>query len=308
MTEPSTGAGVIRAGMGPVEWGMLVLLSILWGSSFFFNELALRDLPPFTLVFLRLGLSAVALLVVLRLTGERLPRGRRVWGAFLAMSLLNNAVPFSLLAWGQTHIASGLASVLNATTPLWAVIVAHLLTSDEKAMPGKIAGVVLGFAGVVVMIGGAALEGAGTALLAQLACIAATLSYALAGVYGRRFKALGVTPMATAAGTVIAAAVALLPAALIVDAPWRLGAPEPIAWGAVIWLALVSTAAAYVLFFRLLASAGATNTMLVTFLVPVTAVLLGSLVLGETLALRHLLGMALIAAGLVASFRSAARA
>jgi drug/metabolite transporter (DMT)-like permease len=216
--------------MGVVEWGTLVLLSTLWGSSFFFNELALRDLLPFTLVFLRLALAAVALLVVLRLMGERLPRGPRVWRAFLAMSLLNNAVPFSLLAWGQTHVASSLASILNATTPLWAVVVAHLLTSDEKATPGKIAGVALGFAGVVVMIGGAAMEGVGQALLAQLACMTATLSYALAGVYGRQFRALGVTPMATAAGTLIAAAVVLLPAMLIVDEPWRLGAPEPIAW------------------------------------------------------------------------------
>jgi drug/metabolite transporter (DMT)-like permease len=286
--------------MGPAQWTTLVILSILWGGSFFFAEVALAALPPFTIVLLRVGLAALALHIFLLATGNRMPFDLRLWGAFLAMGFLNNVVPFSLIVWGQTQIASGLASILNATTPIFTVVVAHFLTSDEKMTGGRLAGVLIGFAGVAVMIGPVALAGLGANLLAQLACLGATLSYAFAGSFGRRFARMGVSPVQTAAGQVTASALILLPISMAVDRPWTLAMPGMEAIASIVALALLSTAVAYILFFRLLASAGATNIMLVTFLVPISAILLGTLILGERLEPEHFAGMALIGLGLAA--------
>ncbi|SDA86513.1 Threonine/homoserine efflux transporter RhtA [Sinorhizobium sp. NFACC03] len=286
--------------MGAREWGMLIMLSLLWGGSFFFIGIAVKALPPFTIVALRVSLAAVALLVFLRLAGLSMPRDPRVWLAFFGMGLLNNLIPFSLIVWGQTHIASGLASILNATTPLFGVIVAHLLTDDEKLTVNRFAGVVVGFLGVAMMIGPAALGGLGSNLVAQLAVLGAALSYSLAGVFARRFKRMGVAPIVTATGQVSAASIMLVPLSLLVDHPWTLTMPGLDVWAAIVGIALVSTALAYVLFFRILETAGVTNLMLVTFLIPVSAILLGATFLGETLEPKHFLGMALIAAGLAA--------
>ncbi|WP_245296246.1 DMT family transporter [Sinorhizobium sp. Sb3] len=286
--------------MGAQEWGMLIMLSLLWGGSFFFIGIAVKALPPFTIVALRVSLAAVALLVFLRLAGLSMPRDPRVWLAFFGMGLLNNLIPFSLIVWGQTHIASGLASILNATTPLFGVIVAHLLTDDEKLTVNRFAGVVVGFLGVAMMIGPAALGGLGSNLVAQLAVLGAALSYSLAGVFARRFKRMGVAPIVTATGQVSAASIMLVPLSLLVDHPWTLTMPGLDVWAAIVGIALVSTALAYVLFFRILETAGVTNLMLVTFLIPVSAILLGAMFLGETLEPKHFLGMTLIAAGLAA--------
>ncbi len=293
-----SGGGATAPVMGGREWAMLLALAVLWGGSFFFNGVAVRELPSFTLVWLRVAVAAAALLLVLRVLGQRVPTGGRVWAAFFGMGLLNNAVPFSLFVWGQHHIASGLASILNANTPLFTVLVAHLLTPDERLTPAKVAGVAVGFAGAVAMVGPDALSGLGTGLAAQLACLAAALSYAFAGIFGRRFKRMGVAPMATAAGQVCASTLLLLPLMLVVDRPWTLAMPGAAIWGAVLGVGLLSTALAYVLYFRILAAAGATNLLLVTFLIPVSAILLGVLVLGETLLPRHFGGMALIGVGL----------
>lgn len=282
------------------DWAILLALSVLWGGSFFFIHLALTGLTPVLLVTLRLTLAAAVLWLVLRATGGRLPRGLQIWRALLVLALLNCAIPFLLFAWSQTQIASGLASILNATTPIWGVIIAHLATSDERATPNKVAGVLLGFGGVAVMMGVDALSGLGANVLPQLACLGATLCYGIAGVYGRRFKAMGLSPLATATGQLAMGAAVLLPVALLVDRPWTMAMPPATVWAALAGLVLLSTALAYVLFFRLLNSAGATNSMLVTFLIPVTAILLGALVLGERLAPQHFMGMALIAFGLVA--------
>ena len=290
----------INLRMGAAEWGMLILLSVLWGGSFFFLGVALREVPPFTLVLARLGLSSLLMLGFMAATRRAMPRRAGLWPALFLLALLNTALPFSLFAYAQTQIASGLASILNATTPLWGVIVAHLFTSDEKATPAKLAGVCAGLAGVAVMIGGAALSGIGTNLSAQLACLGATLCYALAGVYGRRFRAWGVGPLDVATGQLIAGTLLILPVALFVDAPWRLALPGTTTLLAIGGLALFSTTVAYFLYFSLIARAGATNTLLVTLLIPVTAILLGTLLLGEVLLPRHWVGMALIAAGLVA--------
>jgi len=290
----------INRTMGASEWGMLLALSVLWGGSFFFTGVALRQLPPFTLVALRVGVAALILSVVALASGQRIPRDGQVWRAFFGMGLLNNAVPFCLIVWGQTHIASGLAAILNASTPLATVVVAHFFTSDEKMTGNRLAGVLIGLLGVVLMVGPDALEGLGAHGLAQLAVLAAAVSYAFAGVFGLRFKRMGVASIVTATGQVTASTMLLAPIALVVDRPWALGAPSLAVWGAVLGIAALSTALAYVLYFRILASVGATNLLLVTFLIPISAIVLGSLVLGERLEPKHFLGMALIGGGLAA--------
>jgi drug/metabolite transporter (DMT)-like permease len=291
---------VVNRPMTLAEWGLLILLSFLWGGSFFFVGVAVKELPALTIVVARVGLAAIALAVVVRMTGTAMPRSPRIWWAFAVLGLLNNAVPFSLIAWGQHHVASGVASIFNAATPLFTVLVAHVATDDEKATPGRLFGVVIGLLGVTIMIGGAALATFGVEVLAQFAILAAALSYACAGVYGRRFRALHIAPLATTAGQVTASSVMLAPVMLVVDRPWTLPAPSLNVIAALVTLALVSTAFAYILYFRILATAGATNVLLVTFLVPVSAIVLGVTILGETLTPAHALGMALIGIGLAA--------
>lgn len=282
------------------DWLLLLLLSLLWGGAFFFGKIAVTEWPPLAVVLARVGMAAAALLLVVRLSGLSMRVGGRMWLAFFGMGLLNNLIPFSLIVWGQTHIASGLASILNATTPLFGVVVAHLLTDDEKLTANKLSGVLIGFLGVAVMIGPAALGGLGSNVLAQFAVLGAALSYAFAGVFARRFKRMGVAPIVTATGQVSASSIMLVPIALLVDHPWTLTVPGLEVWGAIIGIALISTALAYVLFFRILETAGVTNLMLVTFLIPVSAILLGALFLGENLEPKHFFGMVLIAAGLAA--------
>jgi len=280
------------------EWAMLLVLSVLWGGSFLFAKVAVAEVPPFTVVLVRVALAAAALWLALRVAGHRLPRGRGVWAAFYGMALLNNVIPFSLFFWGVTQIGSGLAAILNATTPLFGVIVAHALTRDERITPNRMAGVLAGFAGVAVMVGPTALEGFGAGVLAQLACLGGALCYAFAGVFGRRFRDMGIPPMVTATGQVTASVTVMLPMVVLIDRPWTLPMPGIEVVGALIGLALASTALAYTLFFRILATAGATNLMLVTFLIPVSAVLLGTALLGEELEMRQVAGMALIGVGL----------
>ena len=286
--------------MGVTEWVLLLILSVLWGGSFFFVGVAVKTLPPFTIVVLRVGLAAIALNIVVRATGLRMPTDRRVLGAFFGMGLLNNMIPFCLIVWGQTHIASGMASIFNATTPIFTVLVAHAFTKDEKITGGRLVGIIVGFAGAAVIIGLDSLNTLGTNTLAQFAVLGAALSYAFAGVYGRRFKSYGVAPMVTATGQVTASTILLAPLAVMVDQPWTIAMPGLETWAAVFGLALFSTALAYILYFRILATAGATNLLLVTFLIPISAILLGALFLEEQLALKDFTGMGLICLGLAA--------
>jgi drug/metabolite transporter (DMT)-like permease len=237
--------------MGGREWAMLLALSALWGGSFFFNGVAVHDLPSLTLVWLRVATAAAALLVVVWLVGEPMSREGRTWLAFFGIALINNVLPFALIVWGQHRIASGLAAVLNATTPLFTVLVAHALTSDERLTGPKAAGVLVGFAGAATVIGPDALNGIGGNLPAQLACLAAALSYAFAGIFGRRFKRMGIAPLATATGQVCAASLLLLPLMLLIDRPWTLPVPHSGSWAAIAGLGLLSTALAYWLYFRL---------------------------------------------------------
>jgi drug/metabolite transporter (DMT)-like permease len=284
--------------MSASDWLLLVVLSVLWGGSFFFNKVALFELPPITIVCLRVGLGAVLLIVAANAMGLALPRAPSAWAALAGMGFLNAVVPFTLIAWSQTHIASGLASILNATTPLFTVVVAHLATADDKLTRGRVAGLVAGFAGVVVMLGPDLLRQIGADVAAQLAMLVASLFYALSGVYGRRFA--GQPPVVVAAGQMTSAALMLLPLMLIVDRPWTLPPPSPAATGSIVALAVFSTALGYLIYFRILARAGATNLLLVTFLIPVSAILLGVGVLGEALEPRQLAGMVVIGLGLAA--------
>ena len=279
--------------MSAVDWLMLVSLSVLWGGSFFFAKIAVGELPPLTLALGRVAIAAALLIALARATGVALPDR---FGPFLAMGLLNNALPFSLIFWGQTHIPSGLAAILNATTPLFTVLVAHFATADEKLTAARLAGVAAGFAGVVVMLGPDLLRELGTNVAAQLACLAAAVSYAFAGIYGRRFR--GEPALRVAAGQLVASSALLAPIVIALDQPWQLAPPSGTAWAALVALAALSTALGYLLYFRILARAGATNVLLVTFLIPVSAILLGTLLLGEVLAARHIVGMAAIAVGL----------
>jgi drug/metabolite transporter (DMT)-like permease len=289
----------IHKTMTASDWALLAALSVVWGGSFLFIAVAVKELPPLTIVASRLAMAALALHAVLRITGVPLPRGREAWTAFLSMGILNNAIPFTLIVWGQGHIASGLASILNATTPLFTVLVAHFMTADERLTKQRFVGIVVGFLGVAVMIGVTAFQSWNVSIPAQLAILGAALSYAFSNVFGRRFKAMGIAPLASAAGQVTASSVILLPLSLIVDHPWALPMPSVNVILSLVGLALISTAFAYILFFRLLARAGATNVGLVTFLIPVSAILFGVLLLGETLESRHMAGMVLIGSGLI---------
>jgi drug/metabolite transporter (DMT)-like permease len=286
--------------MSPADRTILLVLSVIWGGSFFFIEIAIDTVAPLTLVLLRVALASALLWLFLLVRGERLAMPPGAAMSFLVLALLNNVVPFTMFVWAQETITGGLASILNATTPIWGVIVAHLFTADEKATPAKVAGVLLGFGGVALMIGPDFLGQIGTGALAQLACLAATLCYALAGIWARRFRAMGVPPVAVATGQLTASALVMLPLVLLFEPPWRAAAPSPLAWMALAALALFCTSLAYILYFRLISTAGATNSLLVTFLIPITAILLGALILHEHLEPRHFAGMALIGAGLAA--------
>ena len=284
--------------MTPLQWAMLVILSVLWGGSFFFAGVAVREVPPVTIAAVRAGGAALILNAALPLAGLRLPAGLHIWIAFAVMGIVNNVIPFALIFWGQSHISSGLASILNATTPLSTIVVAHFATRDEKLTGGRIVGVAIGFFGVAAMMGPQVLTGLGTDVLAQAAIVLAGFSYACAGVYGRRFGRMGVPPMVIATGQVTTSSIVLLPAALLIDAPWTLPVPSWPVILSLVGIAALSTALAYLLYFRILAAAGATNLLLVTFLIPVTAITMGGLFLGERLEARHFVGMAMIGLGL----------
>jgi drug/metabolite transporter (DMT)-like permease len=290
-----------KLSMSTADWLLLVVLSLLWGGSFFFAKVGLEDFPPLTLALGRVAIAAVILAVLTRVRGQSLAPIARAWPTFAVLGLLNCVIPFSLIFWGQTHIPSGLASIFNATTPIFTVVIAHLATRDEKLNAAKLAGIAAGFVGVAVMLGPDVLleigiSEIGISVWGQLACLAAALSYALAGVYGRRFSH---HPAAlVAAGQLSTATVVLTPLAALIDQPWTLPKPSPAALSALLALAVLSTALAYVIYFRILARAGATNLLLVTFLIPISAILLGTVALGERLAPHHFAGMGLIALGL----------
>jgi len=286
------------APMGRAEWLMLLMLSVLWGSSFLFYKLMVVDLPTFTIVLARVGPAAMILYGVLLLRRERMGRSLP-WPGFLVLGFFNSAAPFCLFAWGETHITSGLASILNAMTPVFAVVASHWVSPPERLTWRRAAGVVCGLCGVVVLVGPDALRGLNSAnFMADAACLLAALSYAFGGIYARRLR--GVTPMQMATGQLMGATAIMLPLATIFDRFWALPMPGAATWGAMAGIVVLCTVLAYILYFRILAASGATNVMLVTFLLPLNAVLLGNLVLGEPIRAASVAGMVLIGGGLAA--------
>ena len=281
--------------MGRRDWALLVGLSLLWGGSFLFVELALRGVPAMMVVWCRVTGGALLLALWLWMRGVGLPVGWRAWRALGIMGVLNNAVPFACFAVAQGEITGGLAAILNAMTPILTVL-ALWVFAGERPGAGRVLGVLAGFAGVAVMMGGGVTGGA---LWAKGLCLVAAGSYALGVIWGRRFRGMGLVPGVVAFGQCATAAVLLLP---VVPFGAVLAGPVP---GVEVWLALaglavLSTALAYVIFFHLLAVAGPVNVQLVTLLIPVSAVVMGAILLGERLEARHLAGAALIGAGLVA--------
>lgn len=278
---------------------MLLILSVLWGGSFFLVALIIDELPPLTIVLCRVTIAAIILWLIVIISGIQVPASKEAWLALFVMGVLNNIIPFTLIVWSQTQIPSGLASILNATTPLFTVILAGVLLADERITRMKLIGVTIGLAGTAYMIGPSALSGLGEHLTAQIAVLGAAISYSLAGVFGRRFRSMGLHPIATAAGQVTASSIMLAPIAFYMDQPLDLPMPAATTWLALIALAVFSTALAYILYFSILASAGATNLVLVTFLIPVSAILLGYFVLGERLDMAHYIGMGIIGVSLL---------
>lgn len=283
--------------MSARDWAKLLLLGVIWGGSFFFVHIAVAEIAPLKLVLFRVMIAALALHVYLLVRGPSFRLALPLSGTLFGLALLNNVIPFSLIFAGQTEIGAGLASVLNATTPFWTLIVANMMTSDEKLNWNKLAGIALGIGGTAVMIGPGLVAGLGGPVWAKLALIGAALSYAFALMVARRLK--GVPPAIVATGQLTASTVMMIPIVLIVHGTGGLFAASAGVWAAVLALALLSTAFAYLLFFGLVASAGATNTSLVTLIVPASAILLGVTFLGEHLETFELAGMALIALGLV---------
>jgi len=274
---------------------MLLLLAAVWGGSFFFGEVALREVPPLTITLHRVMWAVPVLALIVLFKGISVPRSLRVWGAYLVMGALNNAIPFSLIFWGQTQIESGLASILNGTTAMFAAVVAGLLLPDEPLTAKKIVGAALGIAGVAFIMGPTALIEFNPSNLAQLAILGATLSYAFAGVWGKIALA-GQPPFMNAFGMLIGSTVLMIPIVLVFDGPPNLALSATV-WSALIGMAALSTALAYVLYFAILAKAGAANLLLVTLLIPPFAIGLGVLFLGEQMGLEAWIGFAIIALG-----------
>ncbi|UWU89128.1 DMT family transporter [Bradyrhizobium sp. CB1015] len=278
------------------DWSLLAALSILWGGSFFFNGAALRDLPPLTLVFLRVALGAATLLPLLRAYGIGFPKSWAGWAPFIAIGLLNNVIPFSLIVIGQTFIPSGLASILNATTPMFTVIV-MIAAGEEALQMRRLAGVALGLAGVILLRGWGfeTRPGQGFGILL---CLGGALSYGFAALAARRLLK-DAAPLGTATFQLMASTVMMAVVAGVVEQPWQLPTPRLTTWFAVLGLAALSTALAYIVFFQVVRRSGASNVMLVTLLIPVTAILLGWLVLGEPISGREIAGAIVIGSALL---------
>lgn len=278
------------------QWGLLAILSVLWGGSFLFVGIAVQELPALTIVLCRVALAAAILTPFVFALGHRLPSTLSAWWPFFVMALLNNVVPFTAIVFGQTQIASGLASVLNATTPVFAVLLAHLLT-DDKMSWNKIAGVLIGVGGVAILMGPAVLGSDKSSLLGMGLILVGALSYGCAGVWGRRLRAT--PPLVSASAQLICSSLVMAAIAGLVDRPWALPVPSARTICAMIALAALATALAYAIFFRILSVSGPANVMLVTLLIPISGIALGALVLGETVLPRHIIGAAVIASGLL---------
>jgi len=282
--------------MGVKLWCLIIILSIIWGASFFFVEIAVERMTPLTIVLCRVGFAAFLLLGFVRFTGRKMPKKFGIWSALLALGALNNVIPFSLITWGQSHIDSSQAAILNATAPVFSVILAHFLTKDEPLTKNRLIGVLFGWGGVAILIGIDALNGVGLKIAGQVAVLGAALLYAFAAIFGRRFKEID--PVVVAAGMLTGSTIIMIPLTFMMEQPLSLN-PTTGTWMALFGLSAISTALAYIIYFYVLSKAGATNILLVTFLIPVSAIFLGMMVLGESLRWNAFAGVALIFTGLI---------
>ncbi len=286
-----------RSAISARDWFLILLLGTIWGGSFFFARVAVQEIPPLTLVLLRVGIAAAALQLYLALRGPSFRAAFPLAVTFLGMAMLNNVIPFSLMFAGQTAIGAGLASVLNATTPFWTMLLANAFLPDEKLNGRKVLGVALGITGTAIMVGPGIIAGLGGPVWAKLALLGTALSYGFAFIYARRFK--GVAPPVLATGQLTASTLIMIPVVLLIDGTGGFHGVSASAWWSVLGLSLLATAFAYILYFAILSSAGATNASLVTLIVPVSAILLGTVFLAERLEMFEMAGIALIGLGLV---------
>ncbi|MEP1576912.1 DMT family transporter [Roseibium album] len=279
------------------NWVMLIVLGTIWGGSFLFAKVAVAEIPPFVLVFFRVSSACAVLLLVLWYQKLLRKLSFELAIPFLIMGILNNAIPFSLLFLGQTEIGAGLASILNATTPIFTVVVAGVLVKQETLSANKIGGVLLGVIGVAVMLSSSLSGVANDPVWAQLSCLGAAVSYACAATYARRFKT--VQPQVAATGQLLGSSLIMLPIALYFGTGWTISGTSVTAWANVLALGVFATALAYLIFFQLLSDAGATNASLVTLIVPASALFFGWLILGENLSALQLGGFAILLVGLI---------
>lgn len=283
--------------MNALEWGILLFLGLIWGSSFLFANIAVREIPPVTLVLLRVGIASLALCLVMAFKGYSFRPFIDNWRGFTVLGLLSCALPFFLISSSQQYIGPGMGGILNATVPIFMVPLAHFLTHDEKLTTQKIIGILAGFLGVVLLIGPDALLNFGNATWAELAGLAASLSYAIGGLQARKFKKY--PPLVTSTGGLLASTIFMLPISLTYDRSYSLPMPSLEAWAAIVSLALLSTTFAFILFYWLINRAGATNTSLVTFIIPISAVILGMIFKNETLTMTDAAGMVIIGLSLL---------
>lgn len=283
--------------ISPLAWALLALLGVIWGGSFLSIRIALDEVGFLTSVVHRTGWAMVILWIYVLLRRLPVPMTRNVWIGFLGMGLLNNAIPFSLMSWGQLTIESGLTSILNASTAIFGVVMAAIFFADERLSARKLFGVSLGFFGVATAIGLEHLLAFDPRSLAQLAVIGGTISYAFAVVWARKWLS-GLAPEVAAAGMLTGSTLVMLPIAWMFEGPISL-ALKPVTWIAIGYYTVIATAFAYLLYYRILALAGSGNVMLVTLLIPPVAIVLGAVVLEEALHNRAYFGFCLLALGLV---------
>jgi drug/metabolite transporter (DMT)-like permease len=277
---------------------MLIALAVIWAFSYLFMQWGVDELPVMTVVFGRVAFAALLLVVLVYATGQRLPTSAKVWAGLAAMAILNNVIPFGMIIGAQgIGVDSGLVSILVGLTPVFSVVLAHYLTLEERMTPARIGGCLLGLVGLAVLVGPAALEGLGDQMTGQLMAVAAALSYALAAIVGRRMLA-ALPPMTAATGQLMCSSLLILPWVLAIDQPWTYS-PSLTAWAGILGVAIPCTAFAYILYFAALRSAGATNLMLVTLMVPIGAVIVGAMFLNERVGWETIGGMALISLGLL---------
>jgi drug/metabolite transporter (DMT)-like permease len=285
-----------QSGMTAYEWSLLLLLSAIWGGSFYFFAILIKEIPVFTIVFFRVFLATAALWLVVLARKLKPPKSGAQWKNYFIMGLINNVIPFSLIVWGESKVAPGLAAVLNATTPFFTVLIAHAFTANERLSWNRLTGALIGLLGVAALVGVDSIKSLGGDLLMQLAIVLAAVFYGFSAVWARRFS--NMPPIVNAASQTAASSVMLLPLMLVFDHPWALQMPSNLALFSQLALALLCTAVAYILFFTILKRAGSTNISLVTFLVPISAIILGAALLNEQITLNHTLGMAVIGIGL----------